>query len=39
LHEGAEPEPVDGSQQHQHDDEHIDPVHGSEGSQRCTEIL
>ena len=39
LDEGAEPEPVDRGQQHQHDDQHIDPIHGSEGSQRCTEIL
>ena len=35
LDEGAEPEAVDGRQQHQPDDQQIDPVHRCEGSERC----
>jgi len=36
LHQGAEPQAVHAGEQHQPDEEEIDPVHSSEGSQRCT---
>ena len=35
LDQGTESEPLNCREQHQPDDQQIDPVHGSEGSQRC----
>ena len=32
LDEGPEPQPVDGGQQHQPDDQQVDPIHRCEGS-------
>jgi hypothetical protein len=37
LDQGAEPQPMDSRQQHQPDDQQVDPIHRCEGSQRCPE--
>ena len=36
LDDGPEPQPVDGGQQHQPDDQQVDPIHRCEGIERCT---
>ena len=35
LDEGAEPQTMDSRQQHQSDDQQVDPIHRCEGSERC----